>query len=261
MFLIQSLVRYIHSACTKIVSEIGGTKMSKDKKVALVTGGNRGIGYELVKQLAQNEYKVILTSREPELGNEAAQKLKDLHLDVSFMMVDVENLESIRHAATQINDQYERLDVLINNAGVYLDENKSLITLDPSILERTMATNFFGAYHVIRFFTSLMEKHGYGRIINVSSEYGALSEMTNPGVGAYKLSKFALNGLTQILAAEVEGDIKINAVDPGWVSTDMGGPSAPRTPKQAAESILWLAMTGPNGPNGEFFRDGKRIDW
>ncbi|GAA3327055.1 hypothetical protein GCM10020331_065490 [Ectobacillus funiculus] len=88
-----------------------------------------------------------------------------------------------------------------------------------------------------------------------------MSEMSYQGVGAYKLSKLALNGLTRLVAAEINGDIKINAVDPGWVSSDMGGPSAPRTPKQAAESILWLATIGPEGPNGEFFRDGKRIDW
>ncbi|WP_141433983.1 SDR family oxidoreductase [Bacillus sp. 03113] len=235
--------------------------MSHDKQVALVTGGNRGIGYELTKQLALNGFKVILTSRDPKNGHEAAQKLKQSNLDVSFVMMDVVNQESIHQAAFTINEKYGRLDVLINNAGVYLDENEKLLDMDPSILEKTMATNFFGAYHVIRSFIPLMEKQGYGRIINVSSEYGAMSEMSYQGVGAYKLSKLALNGLTRLAAAEIKGDIKINAVDPGWVSTDMGGPSAPRTPKQAAESILWLATIGPEGPNGGFFRDRKQIPW
>ncbi|MFJ9382720.1 SDR family oxidoreductase [Peribacillus sp. NPDC101481] len=235
--------------------------MSKDIKVALVTGGNRGIGYELVKQLALNSFKVILASRDPEKGHESTQRLKDSNLDVSFLVMDVNNQESIHQAAITVNDQYGRLDVLINNAGVYFDESENLVTMDTSILEKTMATNFFGVYHVIRSFIPLMEKQGYGRIINVSSEYGAMSEMSYPGVGAYKISKFALNGLTRLVAAEIKGDIKINAVDPGWVSTDMGGSSAPRTPKQAAESILWLATIGPEGPNGGFFRDGKRIDW
>ncbi|MBV7509362.1 SDR family oxidoreductase [Bacillus sp. sid0103] len=235
--------------------------MSKDIKVALVTGGNRGIGYELVKQLALKGFKVILASREPETGHEVVQKLKESNLDVSFVVMDVDNQESIHQAAITVNERYGRLDVLINNAGVYLEENKKLVAMDPSILERTMTTNFFGAFHVIRSFIPLMEKQGYGRIINVSSEYGAMSEMSYQGVGAYKLSKFSLNGLTRLVAAEINGDIKINAVDPGWVSSDMGGPSAPRTPKQAAESILWLATIGPEGPNGEFFRDGKRIDW
>ncbi len=105
---------------------------------------------------------------------------------------------------------------------MYLDEDKKLVAMDPSILEKTMETNFFGVYHVIRSFIPLMEKQGYGRIINVSSEYGGMSQLSYPGVGAYKLSKLALNGLTQLLAGEVKGDIKINAVDPGWVSSGMG---------------------------------------
>jgi NAD(P)-dependent dehydrogenase (short-subunit alcohol dehydrogenase family) len=235
--------------------------MSQNKQVALVTGGNRGIGYELVKQLALKGFKVILASRDPEMGHKAVQKLLDSNLDVSFVEMDVDNQESIRQAAITINEKYGRLDVLINNAGVYLDKNETILNMEPSILEGTMATNFFGAYHVIRSFIQLMEKQGYGRIINVSSEYGAMSDMSYPGVGAYKLSKFALNGLTRLVAAEINGDIKINAVDPGWVSSDMGGPSAPRTPKQAAHSILWLATIGPEGPNGGFFRDGKQIDW
>ncbi|MBT2757511.1 SDR family NAD(P)-dependent oxidoreductase [Mesobacillus foraminis] len=235
--------------------------MSKELKVALVTGGNRGIGYELVKQLAMKNFKVILSSRNPETGHKAAKNLKESNLDVSHVVMDVNNQGSIHQAAVEINEQYGRLDVLINNAGVYLEESKKLVAMDHSILERTMTINFFGAYHVIRSFIPLMEKQGYGRIINVSSEYGAMSEMSYSGEGAYKLSKLALNGLTRLIAAEIKGDIKINAADPGWVSSDMGGPSAPRTPRQAAESILWLATIGPEGPNGEFFRDGKQISW
>ncbi|WKA60214.1 SDR family oxidoreductase [Planococcus shenhongbingii] len=235
--------------------------MSHIKQVALVTGGNRGIGYELVKQLAVNGFKVILTSRDAEKGQKAAQILQESKLDVSFAVMDVEEKESIRQAASAINDQYGRLDVLINNAGVYLDEHEKLLAMDPGILEKTMATNFFGAYYVMHSFLPLMEKHGYGRIINISSGYGELREMAVPGVGAYKLSKLALNGLTQLAAAELKGDIKVNAACPGWVSTDMGGPSAPRTPKQAAASILWLATIGSDGPNGGFFRNGRQIDW
>jgi NAD(P)-dependent dehydrogenase (short-subunit alcohol dehydrogenase family) len=235
--------------------------MSQDKQVAFVTGGNRGIGYEMVKQLALNGFKVILASRDPKMGHEAAQKLKGLDLYVSFVMMDVDDQESIRQAAITVNEKYGRLDVLINNAGLYFDENEKLLTMDPSILEKTMRTNFFGAYYVIHSFMPLMEKQRYGRIINVSSELGAMRDMSVQGAGSYKLSKLALNGLTQLVAAEIKGDIKINAVCPGWVSSDMGGPSAPRTPKQAAESILWLATIGPEGPNGGFFRDGKPIGW
>ncbi|MFL0471481.1 SDR family oxidoreductase [Priestia sp. 179-F W1.4 NHS] len=235
--------------------------MEKYTKVALVTGGNRGIGYELVRQLAVDGFKVILTSRNSESGHKAMQKLKDSHLDVSFVVMDISSEASIRQAAAIVSEQYERLDVLINNAGIYLDKNQKLVDLDPSVLEKTLETNFFGAYHVIRSFMPLMEQQAYGRIINVSSEYGAMSEMSSSGVGAYKLSKLILNGLTQLIAAESTKDIKINAVDPGWVSSDMGGPSAPRTPQQAARSILWLATIGPEGPSGGFFKDGKQIDW
>ncbi|MFP7732381.1 SDR family NAD(P)-dependent oxidoreductase [Priestia aryabhattai] len=235
--------------------------MEKHTKVALVTGGNRGIGYELVKQLALDGFKVILTSRNSETGHEAAQKLKESNLNVSFVMMDVNNQTSILQAVNTVSERYGRLDVLINNAGIYLDEHTKLVNMDPSVLEKTLATNFFGAYHVIRSFMPLMEQQAYGRIINVSSEYGAMSEMSSPGVGAYKLSKLILNGLTQLVAAESNNNIKINAVDPGWVSSDMGGPSAPRNPQQAASSILWLATIGPEGPSGGFFKDGKQIDW
>ncbi|WP_176343555.1 SDR family NAD(P)-dependent oxidoreductase [Priestia aryabhattai] len=235
--------------------------MEKYTKVALVTGGNRVIGYELVRQLAMKGFKVILTSRNSESGHKAVQKLKDSYLDVSFVVMDISSEASIRQAAATVSEQYGRLDVLINNAGIYLDKNQKLVNLDPSVLEKTLETNFFGAYHVIRSFMPLMEQQAYGRIINVSSEYGAMSEMSSSGVGAYKLSKLILNGLTQLIAAESTKDIKINAVDPGWVSSDMGGPSAPRTPQQAARSILWLATIGPEGPSGFFFKDGKQIDW
>lgn len=235
--------------------------MLTEAKVALVTGGNRGIGYELVKQLAMKGFKVILTGRDINRGQEISQNLKKLKLDVSFQEMDVNNQQSIRQAAINIGEQYGKIDVLINNAGVYLDEGENLVAMDPSILEKTMETNFFGVYHVIHAFIPLMEKHGYGRIINVSSDYGAISQVSYRGVGAYKLSKFALNGLTQLIAGEVNGDIKINAVDPGWVSTDMGGSSAPTTPKEAAESFIWLATIGSDGPNGKFFKGNKVIDW
>ncbi|AZV43355.1 short-chain dehydrogenase [Peribacillus asahii] len=125
------------------------------------------MGYELVKQLALKDFRVILLSRDPEMGHEAAQKLKELNLDVSFDLMDVDDQESIHQAAIKINEKFGKLDVLINNAGVYLDENKRLVDMNPSILERTIATNFFGAYNVIRSFIPLMIKHGYGRVINI----------------------------------------------------------------------------------------------
>ncbi|MGE6375797.1 SDR family oxidoreductase [Peribacillus muralis] len=235
--------------------------MIDDKRIAFVTGGNRGIGYELVKQLAVKGFKVILSSRDSQKGYEAVEHLKALDLDVSYVMMDVDKQDSIRQAVIEVNEQYGRLDVLINNAGIYVDGDEKLITMDPSILEKTMRTNFFGPYVVIHSFIPLMEKRGYGRIINVSSELGSMGEMSVQGTGAYKVSKLALNGMTQLLATEIKGDIKINAVDPGWVRSDMGGPSASSSPKEAAEAIIWLATIGPEGPNGGFFRDGKPTNW
>lgn len=235
--------------------------MLQDKQAALITGANRGIGYELVKQLASMGFKVILASRDSKKGAEAAQRLADSGLDVSFVVMDVTDQESIRKAAMTITETVGRLDVLINNAGVYLDGSARLLTMDPAILEQTMSTNFFGVYHVMRSFLPLMERRGYGKIINVSSEYGAINAMSSPGAGAYKISKLAMNALTRLAAAEVKRDIKIYAVDPGWVSSDMGGPSAPRTPKRAAELIIRLVTMGSEGSCGEFFRDGKPIDW
>ncbi|MEH7610063.1 SDR family NAD(P)-dependent oxidoreductase [Gottfriedia acidiceleris] len=151
--------------------------MLHEKRIALVTGGNRGIGYELVQQLALNGFKVILTSRDPKKGEKIAQKFNDFNLDVSFIEMNINNQESINNAATILNQKFGRIDVLINNAGVIFHEDKDLLKMEPTILEKTMTTNFFGAYHVIRTFIPIMEKQGYGRIINVSSEYGAMSEI------------------------------------------------------------------------------------
>lgn len=235
--------------------------MATNTKLALVTGGNRGIGYELVKQLASKNFKVIFTCRDHKTGHEITESLNKSDLNATYLVLDLNNQDSIHQAAITVKEQYGRLDVLINNAGIYLDDNKRLVDMEPLTLEKTLETNFFGVYHVIRSFLPLMEKQGYGRIINVSSEYGEMSQMSYPGIGAYKLSKLALNGLTQLLASEVKGNIKINAVDPGWVSTDMGGPTAPTTPQQAAESFIWLASIGSDGPNGKFFRGRTQIDW
>ena len=233
--------------------------MTPNKKIALVTGGNRGIGFELVKQLAHKGFEVILTSRDSNKGLQALERLEAFHVDVSHIEMDLDDKESIQQAARIVNERYGRLDVLINSAGIIL-ENKKVVE-DPTILERTMQTNFFGAFHVISAFMPLMERNQFGRIVNVSSEYGALDQMSRSGVGAYKLSKYALNGLTQLIAAETSGDIKVNSVDPGWVSSDMGGRSAPITPKQAAESILLLTSPDHSCPNGGFFRNGKQIPW
>jgi NAD(P)-dependent dehydrogenase (short-subunit alcohol dehydrogenase family) len=235
--------------------------MTDKKGVALVSGGNRGIGFELCKQLGENGFAVLLGSRDLEKGRVASAKLQDLGLDVSPIELDLHDPVTIENAVRFVEKTYGNLDVLINNAGVYRDGTSKLIDLPIGVFEGAMSTNFFAPYHLSRAFLPLMEENNYGRIINISSGYGQMREMSDPGNGSYKISKLALNGLTQVIAAEVTGDIKINAVCPGWVRTDMGGPHAPRSAEQAAASILWLAEIEEDGPNGKFFRDGKEINW
>lgn len=235
--------------------------MAQDKKIALVTGGNRGIGFELGKQLAEKGFRVLLGCRDLEKGKAAASQLTKMNLDAEAVELDLHNPDSLQKAVGFVEKQFGRLDVLINNAGVFRDGNQRLVELPEGVLEGTMNTNFFAPYHMVRAFLPLMEKKNYGRIINVSSGMGQMREFSDPGHGSYKISKLALNGLTQVLASEVDGNIKINAVCPGWVRTDMGGPNAPRSVEVAAESILWLAEIDEDGPNGGFFRDGNEISW
>lgn len=235
--------------------------METNQKVALVTGANRGIGFELVRQLAQQGNKVLLASRNPQKGQQAVQALKKSSLDVAYLHLDVDSLESIQQANDRVSHEYGKLDILINNAGILLDQQGGLLKEDASILEQTLKTNLLGAYYVTKTFLPLMMANDYGRIVNISSTMGKLSVLTSERSGAYKLSKFALNGLTQLLAAEVTGDIRVNAVCPGWVSTDMGGLSASRTPQEAAKKILWLTTLDASGPNGQFFSDGQKISW
>ncbi|MFD0695306.1 SDR family oxidoreductase [Paenibacillus sp. GCM10027628] len=234
---------------------------SAGQKIALVTGGNRGIGYEMCKQLAERGFHVLLAGRTAAAGREAARMIAHSGLDVSFVEMDIDDPKSIFAAADLVREQYGRVDVVVNNAAIYLDEGERLAETELPVLERTMRTNFLGAYYVVRAFLPFMQEQNYGRIVNISSGYGEYSAMDSEGTGAYKLSKLALNGMTRLLAAEIKGDIKINAVCPGWVRTEMGGPSAPRSAEQAAASILWLTQLDSDGPSGGFFRDRKRIDW
>ncbi|WP_205685183.1 SDR family oxidoreductase [Peribacillus acanthi] len=232
--------------------------MMKEKKIALITGASRGIGLELSKQLAEKDFHVILGSRNKEKGQMAVQQLG---YEMSVMELDVDDLSSIQNAVEYVRQTFGHIDVLINNAGVYLDKTDRMSEEDTTILEQTLKTNLLGPYHLIRSFLPLMKENNYGRIINVSSGYGQTDGMDQIGPGSYKLSKFALNGLTRQLAAEIDGNIKINAVCPGWVRTDMGGPHAPRSVEQAAQSIVWLTEIEEDGPNGGFFRDGQSIKW
>jgi len=234
--------------------------LNPDRYVAIVTGGNRGIGHEICKELSRAGCNVVLTSRNEEEGRRAVAKLH--HRDnVAYRRLDVTDSKDIANLRDWILKTYGRVDILINNAGVYLDEGVSVFDVDENIMQDTLAVNFYGAFHMCRAFVPIMRQNGYGRIVNVSSGYGAMSEMGGY-VAAYRISKAALNALTLIMANELrDGNIKVNAVCPGWVRTDMGGGMAPISPEAAAKDIVHFALVDAKGPTGSFFRHKKPIQW
>ena len=233
-----------------------------NKKIALVTGANRGIGLEICRQLARQTYQVILTSRSKEKGQAAAQQLKQEDLSVDTYPLDVTDPASVARLKEYVTEKYGRLDVLVNNAGVYLDESERITEIEPSTLHQSMDTNVYGPFYLMQAFIPLMQQHGYGRIVNLSSGYGGLDALDSPTVGAYKLSKVALNALTRLMASAVDGNtIKVNTADPGWVRTDMGGSNASRSVEEGADTPVWLATLPDDGPSGGFFYSRKRREW
>jgi NAD(P)-dependent dehydrogenase (short-subunit alcohol dehydrogenase family) len=236
-------------------------KQEEKTRVALVTGANRGIGFETCRLLAQLGLQVVLTSRDKVKGEKAVQCLQDDGLAVLYHPLDVTEKQSITRISTYIRRQFGRLDVLVNNAAIYADVGMSILDVPMETFRQTMDINFYGALHLCRLFVPLMRQNGYGRVVNVSSGMGAFAEMGGR-TGAYRISKAALNVLTVILANEVRGaNIRVNAVCPGWVRSDMGGPYAPRSLAKGAETIVWLATLPDDGPTGGFFRDQKPIPW
>ncbi len=238
--------------------------MSEVKKIAVVTGGNRGIGFEACRQLAKKGIKVILTSRDEAKGKAAAEKLQAEGLDAIAHPLDVTSVESCDRLAQFLGDHFGRLDILVNNAGVSLDHSESdgsVFNLKMSTLQKTLETNTFGPLLLCQALIPLMQEHNYGRVVNVSSGAGQLHDMST-GYPSYRISKTALNAVTRIVANELKGtNILVNAVCPGWVKTDMGGANAPRTPEQGADTIVWLATLPDDGPTSGFFRDRQPIDW
>ena len=231
-------------------------------KIALVTGANKGIGFETCRQLGKMGFEVVLTSRNEGKGEKALSILKKEGLNVHYHPLQVTDLNSAHRLKDYVIHTFGRLDILINNAGVFLDEEESIMAVDPGIFQSTLHTNLFGPFYLCQLFIPLMVQNEYGRVVNVSSGYGALRNLDSPNVGSYKLSKVALNGLTRLMASAVnDSHVKVNVADPGWVHTDMGGPSAPRSPQKAAEGIVWLATLPDDGPSGKFFYDKKVTDW
>lgn len=228
--------------------------------IALVTGANRGIGYEVCRQLAQQGYRVLLASRDTAKGEAAAQALQREGLNVAALTLDVSQPESITQARTIVERDEGRLDVLVNNAAINYDTWQRGVSADLNVVQETMETNVYGAWRMVQTFLPLLRKSAHGRIVNVSSESGSLAGMGG-GTPAYSMSKAALNALTRILAAELCGErILVNSVCPGWVATDMGG-SGGRPVRDGAASVLWAATLPDGGPTGGFFRDGKPLRW
>ena len=234
-------------------------------KIALVTGANRGIGLEVSKKLAGTGFKVYMGMRDPEANLKLIEQLKSSGLDIVPVKLDVTKTADVRAVQTLIKESEKRLDVLVNNAGVFLETlggglESSVFNVDPVIVLKTIETNTIGPLKLIQAFVPLMVSAGQGRVINVSSGMGALQGMEGKYPG-YRMSKTALNSLTALTQAEVENsDISINSVCPGWVRTDMGGDNASRSVAQGAETIVWLATT-ENPPRGKFLRDKEIIDW
>ena len=232
-----------------------------DPHIALVTGANRGIGFETCRQLLQTGYRVILTSRNAEKGREAARQLEGIGAGLAFHPLDVSNPESIAALRAFVEAEFGRLDVLVNNAAIHYDTWQKVTAPDFATVDEAIATNLLGPWRMCVAFIPLMQKNRWGRIVNVSSGSGALHSMGSE-TPAYGVTKAALNALTIKLAKAVAGDgILVNAVCPGWVRTDMGGAAAPRSVEQGATSVLWAVELPDDGPTGGFFRDGKRVAW
>jgi len=229
------------------------------KRVALVSGGNRGIGREVARQLAARDYAVVIGSRDLAKGEEVARELGE---NVTARQLDVTDEESIVHCVASIAEDPGRLDVLVNNAGVTGGGwSTSALDVDLDEVRKTLETNLFGAWRLTEEVLPLMRKNRYGRIVNISSGMGQLSDMGGHSP-AYRVSKTGLNVLTRMLTAELSDEnILVNSVCPGWVRTDMGTQAARRSVEEGADTPVWLATLPDDGPRGGFFRDREPIPW
>jgi NAD(P)-dependent dehydrogenase (short-subunit alcohol dehydrogenase family) len=229
-------------------------------RTAVVTGANRGIGREVTRQLARLGFDVVLGTRELEAGTRAAVELSTEGLDVVVKQLDVTSLSQIEALATWLESEYGYLDILVNNVAIHYYTWQRACDADLNVVREAFETNVFGAWRMVTRLLPLLRRSAHPRIVNVSSEGGSLASMSG-GIPAYRSSKAALNALTRMLAAELNGDgILVNAVCPGWVATDMGGPGG-RPVEDGAASVLWAVEIPDDGPSGGFFRDGRPVPW
>ena len=232
-----------------------------ERRVALVTGANRGLGFEVSRQLSASGLTVVLAGRDVAALEDARRTLAQSEQRAMTVRMDVTDVPSIVAAHRTVAEALGSVDVLVNNAAVLLFENDDVLSIPADAYRDTFKTNVFGVIEVCRVFAPDMARAGYGRIVNVSSGAGQLATMA-AYAPAYSMSKAALNAFTRILAHSYRASgVLVNAVDPGWVRTDMGGPSAPRSPQEGADTIAWLATLPDDGPTGGFFRDRRAIGW
>ncbi len=231
-------------------------------RIAVVTGANRGIGREIARQLMKEDVLVIAGVRDPaNCEATTADFNRDGPNGIAYPL-DVVDTHSVRFFVEHVVKKHGAPSILVNNAGIFPESAEAKVEDTPtSIWRQTFETNVFGAVRMCREIVPHMKKMRYGRIVNMSSGLGQMSQM-GEGRPAYRVSKAALNALTLTLAAELKGTgILVNSMSPGWVRTDMGGPEAPRTPQEGADTAVWLALLPSSGPTGQFFRDRKPIPW
>jgi NAD(P)-dependent dehydrogenase (short-subunit alcohol dehydrogenase family) len=234
--------------------------MSDTNPIIVVTGGNRGIGFEICRQLAERGVQVVLTARKPAAGQAALSKLGSQKLSAQFHPLEITDPASIAELRDFLEGTFGRLDVLINNAGIITDEEASGLEVKLATVRATLETNTLAPLHLAQALAPLLKRSRAGRIVNMSSGMGALSEMEG-GYAAYRISKAALNAVTGILAAELRGAVAVNSMCPGWVKTDMGGAHAERDVAQGADTAVWLALDAPQDLTGKFLRDREVIPW
>lgn len=240
-------------------------------KIALITGANKGIGLETARQLAQKNFTVLLGARDCAKGEEAAKALRKEGLEARFLELDVANSESIRRAAAEVEKEFGQLDVLVNNAGVMLDDKKRMPSEQSlAIWRKTFDVNLFGLIETTQSFLPLLRKSEAGRIVNLSSILGSIAYHATPGspvyesksTPAYNVSKAAVNAYTVQLAHELKDTkIKVNAAHPGWVKTEMGGEGALMEIEEGAKTSVALATLGADGPNGSYQHMGEELPW
>ena len=236
--------------------------MPRKKRIALVTGANRGIGFEVARDLARLGFTVFIGVRDLNAGRAAAEKLHSEAgtAGITALEIDIADAESIRRAAEEFSRHADHLDVLVNNAGICLDEDKDIVKVSAATFEKTLRTNALGPLLVAQAFAPLLQKSAAPRIVNVSSGGGQLADGADGWAPAYCISKTALNGVTSQLAAALP-NFAVNSVCPGWVRTDRGGEDATRSVAEGAAGIVWLAAEAPQEETGKFWRDRKVIPW